>query len=412
MTKSRGLGELAGLLIAVAGCSGAQAESVEVSVPGLEEPMYVIAGAEASATLGAESGGSAAELEKGLNLVKAGEYGAALPVFAGLAETQPELPLLNNLGVLQAATGSPAAARDTFLQAIGLDAEHPVVLMNHGLLKLSGGQVAEAMTTLAKVEFQPAKRAIRRLRQRVEAGTLEIEPNDDPSRPNEAALDTWIDGAIGDPSDADAFRFTTPARSRDWLKIELDNRTDSLKPRLVVYYENEQLLGGTAEHSFQVTPGQDQAYSFVCSPDTVYYVVVRGLGGTGAYRVRVAPQQAYDAYEPNEERLQAADLPIGERVEAGIMDGGDQDFYKIRALGGTETVELGLVNRSSALKPRLGVYSANKQWLGGTAEHGFQVTAGQDMSYSFQTEGGAEYFVWVQGLAGTAGDYVLSITEE
>ena len=105
---------LVGLLLAIVGCSGDSSKSLEVAVPGLTEPMYFIAGAEPLAALDAESKGeAAAELQKGLNLVKAGKYGTALPVFVSLAQAHSRLAILNNLGVVQAANGSPGSATST-----------------------------------------------------------------------------------------------------------------------------------------------------------------------------------------------------------------------------------------------------------------------------------------------------------
>src|SRR5262249_27881150 len=146
---------------------------------------------------------------------------------------------------------------------------------------------------------------------------------------NEIKLNTWVTGAIASGKDADTFAFTTPETYRDKIRIELQNRSTTLEPKLELF-DNEKTSIGSI---YKTTPGADVAYVFASKPATSYAVRLSNYYGesTGLYLVRVAPMKAYDASEPNDDILHAKPIAVGATVAANIMDKSDYDYYAVTA---------------------------------------------------------------------------------
>ncbi len=195
----------------------------------------------------------------------------------------------------------------------------------------------------------------------------ESEPNDDGLATNEIALDSWITASVGAPKDADYFAFTTPEAQRDLIRIELQNRSTTLEPRLELFDAAKSSRGEV----HQTTPGADLAYTFVAQPSTTYVVRTSNYYGqsVGVYLLRVTAMRAYDAYEPNDDILHAAAIDVGASIAAGIMDKDDADYFKFTAGAEEGTLIARVTNRSTTLQPEVAVYDAAKTLVGSAQQH-------------------------------------------
>jgi hypothetical protein len=233
----------------------------------------------------------------------------------------------------------------------------------------------------------------------------ESEPNDDGLATNAIALGTWITGAIGAPSDGDYFSFTSPEAHRDWMRIELQNRSATLEPKLELYDEEKSSLGAVNK----TTPGADLSYAFVAAPSTPYAVRVSNYYGNsvGVYLLRVVAAKAYDAHEPNEDILSAKEIAVGAPLMAGIMDKADIDFFTLASGGKDGVLIAALKNRSPTLQPEIAVYDAAKTLIASRQN----TTAGGDVSLSFKARPQATYYLRVRDYyQSAAGDYTLTVT--
>jgi tetratricopeptide (TPR) repeat protein len=353
------------------------------------------------------------EIERGVNLVKAGYYEKAIPIFKKMSD-QTHLPALyNNLGVLYAMTGEMDASREAYSKAAEQTPNDKNLHFNIGLLEEKEGRIDEAVKHFEKADADYAKKASMKIEEKIKAGVLEVEPNNDLFTPNIIELRKWVQGTLADGGDIDFFKIKTPEIYRDIIKIEIKNGTTTMKPRIEVYYENKQWLGGTTGNSYNVTSGQDTDYSYTTGPNLVYYVGIKNLAGeSGDYKLRVYPLKAYDTYEPNDDLFNAKKIPFGNTVEANIMDNADLDFYSIKSLSKKTDINITLKNMSTSIKPRIEVYYENKQWLGGTTGNSYNVTSGQDTEYSFSSEPDLIYFICIKDLNGSSGKYRLTVKEK
>ena len=235
----------------------------------------------------------------------------------------------------------------------------------------------------------------------------ESEPNNDILTTNELTLGKWVTGSVGTPKDADFYTFTTPEKRRDWIRIELQNRSTTLEPRLMLYDAEKAHLGT----QLKKTAGADLTYGFVAAPKTKY--VVRASNyyseSVGVYLIRVVPAKAYDAYEPNGDILKAKAIDVGTTLEAGVMDGHDHDYYVIKTGDVEANIRIDIENRSTSLHPEIGLYDANKTWLG----HQLNKTAGGDTSYTFKAQANTKYFIRVRDYySEAAGDYTMMVSAQ
>ena len=270
-------------------------------------------------------------------------------------------------------------------QQVSRDFNHAVVAVRH----------EQALATLATT-----------VPQSVPIEAQEREPNDDALATNEIKLGTWITASIGAGNDADYFAFTSPETHRDWLRIELQNRSTTLEPRLELFDAEKASLGS----AYKSTPGADITYAFVAEPATRYVVRASNTYGssTGVYLMRVVATKSYDALEPNDDILHARPIAIAAPVVANIMDKSDLDFFAITAGKSEATLVASVKNGSITLQPEIALYGANKTLLGTQAN----TTPGGDTSYSFKIAPNATYYLRVRDVYGSAaGDYTLTVAE-
>ncbi len=235
----------------------------------------------------------------------------------------------------------------------------------------------------------------------------ESEPNDDLLTTNGVPLGKWITGSVGAGKDADYFVFTTPKTHRDWVRIELQNRSTTLEPRLQLFNSEKSNLGEV----HKTTQGADVTYAFVARPDTAYVVRVSNYYGesVGVYLMRVVATKAYDAHEPNGDVLHAAEISAAKPVTAGIMDKNDIDYFAVTSGDEVGTLRASVQNRSTTLRPEIAAYDPSKALIGSA----HNTTAGGDTGYAFKVKPNATYYVRVRDYySGAAGDYVLTVAEE
>jgi hypothetical protein len=239
----------------------------------------------------------------------------------------------------------------------------------------------------------------------VEVEAQEREPNNDMLTTNGITLGKWITGSIGAGDDSDYFVFTAPEVHRDWIRIELQNRSTTLEPRLELF-DGEKTSRGEVH---KTTPGADTVYAFVAQPATTYVVRVSNYYGAsvGVYLMRVAATRAYDTHEPNDDILHAKEIALDVPVAAGIMDKGDVDYFAVTS-GEEGVLRAAVQNRSATLQPEVAVYDATKAQIG----TGHTTTAGGDTSYAFKVKPKTAYFVRVRDYyTSAAGDYTLTVSE-
>jgi hypothetical protein len=226
-------------------------------------------------------------------------------------------------------------------QQLSRDFNHAVVAVRH----------EQALATLATT-----------VPQSVPIEAQEREPNDDALATNEIKLGMWITASIGSGKDADYFAFTSPEMHRDWLRIELQNRSTTLEPRLELFDAEKTSLGS----AYKSTPGADLTYAFVAEPATRYVVRASNAYGssTGVYLMRVVATKSYDALEPNDDILYAKPIGVAAPVLANIMDKNDLDFFAVTAGKSEGTLVASVKNRSTTLQPEIALYGANKTLLG------------------------------------------------
>lgn len=231
----------------------------------------------------------------------------------------------------------------------------------------------------------------------------EREPNDDALNANLIELGKTVKAAIGPGREADVYTFTTPATYRDWIRIEVENQSTTLEPKLQLFNADKAEIGATAN----TTAGGDVSYEFVAPPSSTFSVRVASYYGAanGVYLLRVAPTKAYDALEPNDDILSARRIAEGAPVESSIMDKHDVDMFAIAGGGGERAMTLTLANRSATLRPAVLVFDAAKTQIGSAAN----TTAGGDVTYSFKAPAGPVYVRVADYYSGDKGDYTLTI---
>lgn len=236
----------------------------------------------------------------------------------------------------------------------------------------------------------------------VEISAAEHEPNDDAFNANVIPLGAWAKAAINPADESDHYTFTTPETYRDWVRIEVQNRSTTLDPRVTLFDASKSNIASP----YNGTAGGDLAYDFVAAPGSRFTVKLDSYYGkrTGVYLLRVSPQKAYDTHEPNDDILTAKAVATNTAIAAKIMDAHDVDFYSA-AGDGARDVKITLANKSATLHPRVVVYNAGKSEIGSS----YNATAGGDVSYTIKAPPGAVYVRISDYYDKTSGAYELTI---
>lgn len=231
----------------------------------------------------------------------------------------------------------------------------------------------------------------------VEVKAKEQEPNNNLLQSNKVQLGTWVTGSVGASGDADVYSFTTPDVHRDWITVEVQNRSTGLEPYLLFYDSEKTNFANT----YKTTSGADLSYSFVANPGITYFARVSSYYGksTGVYLLRVKAGKAYDKFEPNERILDAKPITRGETIEARVMDRGDVDYYALSATGSAEEVTLRIENTSDTLHPYITIYDGQKNSIKNT----YSTTPGADVALKVSIPAKQKFYIRVQDYYTKAG---------
>ena len=311
-------------------------------------------------------------------LVNRSDYTGAAAQLEAVAAKAPVPVVFNDLGIVYAQLGDRARAVNAFREALARDMGYQPVRFN--LKRLNGITISSA-----------------------EPVTQEIEPNNSAALANVIPLGAPVDARIDGGTDVDYFRVNAPPAPRDILEIQIANRSDSLIPSLSVFDSDRRFVGwGKAT----LQPGATLTQFLSPEPNTTVYLQIWGHQNSGgSYALTVRPQRAFDAYEPNDDILNARRVPVGQDVEAGIMDQRDTDFYSFLAPR-SGPVDIQVTNRSHTLVPALTAFSPDMR----TSAFGPDVrTAGASLKYTMEVTTGMVYFVQIWSQANSSGAYSLRI---
>jgi len=317
------------------------------------------------------------QFEMAADNMLAGDYSSASLHLENTAK-QAALPVVfNDLGVLYIKLNDGSRAINAFRDALARDLDYEPVRANLSRMKT----------------FNAA-----------DPVTREVEPNGTNDRANVIALGRPVEADISpDVGDVDCFWFVSPPAPRDILVIEVLNRSKTLSPRLRVYDAGSRLLDFTKEAA---SPGASLRVEIAPLPNTTLYIHIDGMLATsGAYTLVVTPQKAFDAYEPNDDILNATKVPLGQTIDANIMDSNDTDYYSFVSPV-AKTVAIDIRNRSKTLVPALATFTPDLRNSG----FGPDVrTPGSNLHYALSLEANQTYYIQVWSQGGTSGAYSLTI---
>jgi len=227
---------------------------------------------------------------------------------------------------------------------------------------------------------------------------------------NAISLNTRVAGTIANSSDTDFFQFKTPPKYRDWIDVEVENRSTALQPTVTVYNSEKGSIGSAEAPN----AGANVKYSFVCQPASVYYAQISPYKynpAAGAYNLIVTARRTYDAFEPNDDFQTASSIGLGKTIQAGIMDAGDTDYYQFKtAKCSTGNLLVTVKNNSQDLQPVVSVFNAEKGEVGSAQAP----NSGADVQYSFACLPNSYYYVQVSPYKynPASGEYSLKVTEQ
>lgn len=238
----------------------------------------------------------------------------------------------------------------------------------------------------------------------IDVAAKEQEPNDNLLQSNRVRNDKWVTGAIGASGDADVYSFKAPEIHRDWVTVELQNRSTGFKPN-IVFYDAEKTGFATA---YKTTAGADIKYSFVAKPGATYFARLTSYYGksTGVYLFRVKPAKSYDTFEPNDRILDAKPVSRGTTIDASVMDGGDFDHYVISPSESEQHVNVRIENTSGTLHPSLVIYDGRKNSI----KSAYSTTPGADVETTFKMPAQNKAYIRVHDYYTKAsGSYRLTV---
>jgi hypothetical protein len=311
--------------------------------------------------------------------VAANDYGSAVGLLEEVSKTAAVPLVFNDLGVLYAELKDKSRAIHSFREALARDIGYIPVRTN-----------LNRMPELLQLGAEPVSR--------------EVEPNNFMALANIIAPGRAVQGEIAARvDDLDFFRITTPPGPRDTFTIEIANNSKTLAPVLKIFDGDGRLLE-TGKTVREV--GADLKQTVAPPPNTLLFLQISGYGSSaGAYTLTVKPEKAFDAYEPNDDIYHAHRITVGERIEAGIMDASDTDYFSFMSPR-TGTLSVVIKNRSATLVPGLSTFLPDMRSSG----FGPDVkTPGADLRHTMEVQENEIYFIQVWSVKDTVGAYTLTV---
>lgn len=342
-----------------------------------------------------------ANIERAYNLLSAGFYVEALPLFEELAQGLRSADAYNNVGALYLATDQSEKAEAALREGLAIEPDSDALRLNLARLYEQQGHLEKARAQLEKVGNEAQARArLQNLEQAHVSGKIEQEPNNDILQPNLLPLSNTISAHIESTADVDYFQIKSGPPPRDILSIELVNLGTDLAPQLQLWSANKQHIWAGGQYP---TAGQDASYQFSAEDDAVYFVSVHSRGGEGRYQLQVRPLTAFDSFEPNDTILQAALIELNRPLAAALMDQRDVDFFQLDSPA--SALEVTLTNLSAELAPQVQLWDTNKRLLWSSGQY---PTAGQNLAETYDDPQAPVAYVSVNSRGGS-GAYKLRL---
>jgi hypothetical protein len=318
--------------------------------------------------------------QRAAELVRKGDLIPAANLLETASKTCAVPAVFNNLGFLYAKLGDRPRTVNAFREALARDANYRAVLQN--LVRLR---------SITEAEARPV--------------TREIEPNSTNTTANVIAIGRQVEGEIAATlNDIDTFKFPSPAAPRDLLVLDIASASPSLILGWKLYDDSATQIARGEEQS---KPGVPVHFSFAPPPNATFFLSVWGLDQTaGSYVIALKALKAFDAYEPDDDIFHAHAIPLGQAIQANILDGADQDFYSF-VPDRSGAVEIALENHSPNLAPGLTAFGPDQRTIGFAPD---AKGPGASLKYSLAVEGGQTYYIQVWPvLDRSSGDYTLRL---
>jgi hypothetical protein len=277
-------------------------------------------------------------------------------------------------------------------QAVAATGDAALLQVKSSAIDASIAQVTSKADALASQTLTPLSQAQPPVDDSTDRGStpapasVEVEPNNIILEATAIAPGAAVSGEVLGSDDNDFFSFQFSGKARDTIAITLQNQSTTLRPWIKVYDASKSEINS----KYDGTTGADMTQEFAAAPQTTYYVQVLPYETRGKYRLTIAPRQAYDEFEPNEDAFSAFAISSGKSIDANILDGQDTDWYRLSA-GNAESISVSLENRSTTLRPWIKVYDRKKSEI--LSE--YDGTLGSDLEVSFKAAAGESYYIQV-----------------
>ncbi len=221
------------------------------------------------------------------------------------------------------------------------------------------------------------------------------------------------EGRIVSGYDIDWFRFTT-ANNGVWdaVEIHLENLSETLKPELAIYNDNNDQL-----ERLTGTDGGNLTLNLYTKGGSYFLKLNAREGqGEGAYKLSIQNLNANDDNEPDDDFAQARIIdtyPTGNingtiLVDAANDNGGDYEFFKVK-LPVNKKIVWTVSPEANNTELHFDVYNLNEERLGG-----LDGDDGQTLQFYVNNTGttDTDFYIRLGGFIGDNGHYTISFTEE
>jgi hypothetical protein len=318
-----------------------------------------------------------AQFQQAAGLSSQGDYRGALLLLEEVAKKAAVPVVFNDTGVLYAQLGDRARAIRAFRDALARDIGYAPVRRNLERLKGFTSNAADPVSA-------------------------ELEPNNNHELANVIAAGKDVEAEIAADHDVDVFKVSAPPAPRDLLAVHVENRSQTLVPRLSVYDADGTLLPWGKD---QERPGESLTQILAPQPNATLYLHVFGRAASaGPYLLAVKALHAFDSFEPDDDIYSAAKIQPGQQVNANIMDENDTDFYAfVSPRTGMVAID---IKSSGGLVPALSTFTPDMRSSG----FGPDIrTAGAPLHHTMPVQEGATYFLQVWSQAKSSGNYSLKV---
>jgi hypothetical protein len=206
-------------------------------------------------------------------------------------------------------------------------------------------------------------------------------------------------GEIHNTDDNRFYRFDNEFKVADRVKVRLENLSTTLKPWIKIFDANK----SSSSEKYDGNPGASLDYEMTVQPGQSFYVQILPYSSTGKYKLSATAQNAFDQYEPNDDKLATPNIRVGQAVAANVMDTKDEDWFRIAGFN-KPVVKISLENQSTTLKPWVKIYDSNKSQITET----YDGTPGANLKFEQALKAAGDLYVQVLPY-GSTGKYTLKV---